>query len=317
MGNHVFNVTVVLFWLATMGWLVVAKVLPPMRVGEPPSYRSILAESQRQLPVCWSIHLEDRPIGWAANRLVRRADGISELHSRVYLQDLPLDELAPGWLANVLKPVLRDLGPLDIDKQSSLVVDPLGRLVGFESHVRIAEIRDAIKVQGQIEGSSLKLTVQSGEMPHKFERYLPPNALVTDELSPQTSLPGLRVGQSWTVPLYSPFRPPTSPIEVLQARVERAEAFTWDGARVASKLIVYRGDPGSGLSGDEARGRMWVRDDGMVLRQEVTVLRSRLNFLRLPDRQAARLANALGSDWSGTPDVEMTNEILGIATECP
>ena len=38
MGNHPFNVIVVLFWLATMSWLIVAKVLPPMRVGEPPSY---------------------------------------------------------------------------------------------------------------------------------------------------------------------------------------------------------------------------------------------------------------------------------------
>ena len=95
MGNHPFNVIVVLFWLATMSWLVVAKVLPPLRVGEPPSYRSILDQSQKQLPVCWNIRLQDKSIGWAANRVERRPDGITELVSRVYLQDVPLDRFAP------------------------------------------------------------------------------------------------------------------------------------------------------------------------------------------------------------------------------
>jgi hypothetical protein len=314
MGNHPFNVIVVLFWLAMMGWLVVAKVVPPMRVGEPPSYQSILDESLRQPAVCWSIRIGDRPVGWAANKLARRSDGITEIYSRVYLQNLPLDELAPGWLLSVLRPALRELGPLDVDKKSKVVVDPLGRLVGFESRVRIADIPDAIKVQGKIEGSALKLSVQSGDMPQKLEHFLPPHALVLDELSPHTVLPGLRVGQSWTVPLYSPFRPPTSPIEILQARVESAERFTWCGQPVDSKLIVYRGDPGSGLSSDESRGRMWVRDrDGVVLAQEVTVLRSRMQFSRLPEQKSAQIAEALGDDWSGALTDELADELLDVA----
>jgi hypothetical protein len=57
MGNHSFNVIVVLFWFATMSWLVAAKIVPPLRVGEPPDYASILQESTHQPPVCWSIHL--------------------------------------------------------------------------------------------------------------------------------------------------------------------------------------------------------------------------------------------------------------------
>ena len=247
MGNHPFNVIVVLFWFATMSWLVAAKILPSMRVGEPPNYTSIVADSVDQPPVCWRIQLQDRTIGWAASKIERRKDGITDLYSRVYLGELPWEELAPGWLAGVLKPVLTDLGPLDIDKKSHLVIDPLGRPVEFESRVRVANLADAIRVHGQIEGSSLKLAVQSGDFSHRFEHSLPTNALLTDELSPQALLPGLRVGQTWTVPLYSPFRAFNDPMEMLQAVVEREDKITWGGESVRSRVIVYRSDPGSGI----------------------------------------------------------------------
>src|ERR1700674_124463 len=182
MGNHPFNVIVILFWFATMGWLVVAKILPPVLIGEPPNYSSILKETHEQPSVCWSIRLQDRVIGWAATKIVPRDDGITNLYSRVYLDEFPLREIAPGWLAAVLKPVLQDFGQLDIEKKSRVVVDPLGRLVSFESRVRVADIPDAIKVEGQVEGTSLKLSVQSGEIPYKQERYLPQDSLVVDEL---------------------------------------------------------------------------------------------------------------------------------------
>ncbi len=288
MGNHPFNVIVVLFWLATMSWLVVAKVLPPLRVGEPPSYRSILDQSQKQLPICWNIRLQDKSIGWAANRVERRPDGITELVSRVYLKDVPLDRFAPPWLGKVLRSMLGRMGPLDIDKTSRMVVDPLGRLVGFESRLKIADIPDAIKLQGQIDGATLHLAVQSGEVSCKLEQALPPNALVADELSPQTRLPGLRVGQTWTMPLYSPFSPPTSPIEILAARVEQSQQFSWAGKPVLTRVVVYRSDAGAGLGSGEVRGRMWVREDGLVLAQEIVLLRSRFQFVRLSDERCRK-----------------------------
>jgi len=310
MGNHPFNVIVVLFWLATMGWLAVAKILPPLRVGEPPSYVSILKESLDQPPVCWSIRLQDRSIGWAASRVARRKDGITDLWSRVYLAELPLDDIVPSWVGAVLRPMLQNLGPMDVDKKSRLIVDPLGRLVGFESKVRVANLLDAIKVQGQIEGAMLKLTVQSGEVSYKLERYLPPDALMTDEMSPQTHMPGLRVGQTWTVPLYSPFRPPNSPMEILQATVEREDRMTWESQPINSRIIVYRNDPGSGHAGDEIRGRVWVRDDGLVLRQEVTVFKSRLQFVRLPEAQAEKIWKTLGDDWMGNLPGPVAKKLL-------
>ncbi len=88
------------------------------------------------------------------------------------------------------------------------------------------------------------------------------------------------------MPLYSPFRAPHSPLDILQATVEREDRCRWGNGTVATRLVVYRGDPGSGRGGDETRGRMWVRHDGVVLRQEVTVFKTPIQFERLPESQA-------------------------------
>jgi hypothetical protein len=310
MGNHPFNVIVILFWLAAMSWLVVAKIVPPLRVGEPPNYASILEQGVDQPPVCWSIRMHDRAIGWAANKVVRRKDGITELYSRVYLGQFPWDDIAPGWLENVLKPMLSNFREMDVDKKSKLVVDPLGRLVGFESRVRVGNLPNAIKVSGQMEGSILKLSLQSGEFSHKGDHYLPPNALTSDELSPQANMPGLSVGQTWTVPLYSPFRSPNSPMEILQATVDRQDQLTWNGKSVKAHVIIYRDDPGSGLTSSEPRGRVWVRDDGVVLRQEVAIFRSHVHFVRLSEDRAEEIWRALGPDWNDALPAPVAKQLL-------
>jgi len=309
MGNFQSNVIVVLFWCATMTWLVVAKIVPTMRVGEPPSYASILKAGSDDPPVCWQIQLNDKTIGWAANKMVRRKDGITDLYSRVYLAKLPWEELAPGLLSSVLRPVMVNLGPMDVDKKTRLVIDPLGRLVEFESRVRLGNLDNAIKVQGQVDGGTLKLTAQSGELPYKFEKHLPANSLMNEELSPQVRMPGLRVGQAWTVPLYSPFRAANSPLEILQAVVERQERLTWGGEPLPCHVIVYRGDAGS-PSGAEVRGRMWVDPEGLVLRQEASILGSHMHFIRLGNEVAATVSEALGDDWTADLPARIGKQML-------
>ena len=60
-----FSAVVVLFWLSTMSWLFVAKVLRPLRDGEPPNYRTVLQElaEHAEGPVAWRISLDGHPIG--------------------------------------------------------------------------------------------------------------------------------------------------------------------------------------------------------------------------------------------------------------
>ena len=57
------------------------------------------------------------------------------------------------------------------------------------------------------------------------------------------------------------------------------------------------GNTGSGCGVVVCRGM--VRGDGVVLRQEINIFGSRLQFIRLPDRPAENIWRALGDDWSG------------------
>ena len=153
--------------------------------------------------------------------------------------------------------------------------------------------------------------MQSGEVVYKADRYLPPGAFVTDELLPQTMLPGLRVGQTWTTPVYNPFLPKENPMEILQVEVERTDKTLWNGEPVPAMLVVYRSDSGSSLaSHHEARGKLWVRPDGMVLKQEMRFLSSPLWFVRLTDEHGARVAEALGKDWHADFPAWRAKELL-------
>lgn len=303
MYSRWFNVAVVGFWLLTMGWLVRAKILPSLVVGDPPTYRTILADRKTQnSPVTWSISLNDGPLGWAEARNRVLDNGVTEMRSHVRINRLPLAEITPGWMNSLLNLWAgpREFSELElsVDVQSSLEIDPLGRPIGFYSRALLGDEGvlpndtrlDAlvvpgtvqVTIQGVVEGSQLKLKVRTGQLVYNTKAYLPPNALMSDALSPQSSLPNLKVGQSWTMPVYSPLRPPTAPVEVLQATVEREEHILWQEHLVGTYVVVFRSDPGAELSGNQAaRAKAWVHSDGTVLKQEVMLMSNRLTFERL------------------------------------
>ncbi len=297
MHSRLFNITVIAIWLGTMSWLLVSKVLPPLWVGDPPNYRSIVTaeENARPEPVCWSIHWNDELLGWAVSEVVPIKDGMTELQGRVYFGDVPLNEMVPRLLEPLVQPIVRQFGSIDLDARSRVEIDPLGRLTGFDSHVRLATLKDAVRVQGRVDGSQLKLSLQWGESLYRTERTLPPDALVGDELSPLAQLPGLKLGQAWTMPVYSPLRPGRDTMEILHAKVERHEPLIWNGKSVDTLLVVYRPDPGATLlASPEPRSRLWVASNGFVLQQEVTVLNSRLQFVRLSPDHSERMVELLG-----------------------
>ena len=303
MYSRWFNLAVLGFWLLTMGWLVRAKILPSLVVGEPPTYRTILANDKAlQAPVSWTISLNDVPLGWAEARNRVLDNGVTEMRSHVRITRLPLAEITPGWMNSLLN-VLAGSGEwselrLAVDAHSSLEIDPLGRPIGLYSRALLGDESamppesqsDAqvvpgtvqIMLQGAFEGSQLKLKVRTGQVVYNTTAYLPPNALLGDALAPQSRLPDLKVGQSWTMPVYSSLRPPTAPVEVLQATVERREPIVWREHVVSTYLVVFRSDPGVELSSNQtARAKAWVHSDGTVLKQEMNLMSARLTFERL------------------------------------
>jgi len=280
------QLVITLFWLATMTWLTVEKILPPLRRGEPPSFHSVYANVEASTrPIVWSVTWNGSPMGWATTQATHPTAGMTEINSHVHFSRIPVEEMAPVWMRGVVHSAMAPLGEqIEMDAFNRMEIDPLNRLTAFRSSIRISSVPQEIVMQGSVDGSMLKLRVDAGELTYNTERYMPHDALIGDELSPQCQLPGLHAGQRWTVPVYNPLRPPDSPMEILQANVEGPESIIWNGESASALVVVYRSDSGAAFgSSSAARGKMWVDATGTVLRQEIDLLGSKLAFNRLPE----------------------------------
>lgn len=285
MMSRWFNVVVCLFWLTTMSWLVSAKVVPSLIVGEPPTYRTMFAGAERQAneaTVGWNIFWDEQKVGEAASTSRRNVDGVLQIESRVDLDRVPLDKLSPlrlGAVVGMLDGIPREI---DMTVETMFEIDPLGRLGGFESLLKVGTFRDTVRLRGIVEGNELLLNLTSGGFHYATRANLPADSVVSDSMSPHANLPGLRQDQHWTVPVYSPFHPPNRPMEVLHAVVERREPIVWDGRLVNAWLVVYRDDEHANRKNDDSpRGRIWVHPDGRVLRQDAEMMSGWLRFERM------------------------------------
>jgi hypothetical protein len=186
------------------------------------------------------------------------------------------------------------------DVTSSLLVDALGQPASFQSKLVLGDSPVAglieesgpfvfkVFVMGVVEGKKLRLdikvSINQGDFAYEPTVYIHPGAVLGDAFSPQSMLPGLRVGQRWTVPVYNPLVDQVAPVEVLQAHVAEEETLLWAGRSVSTLVVVLRADSGGSLSNQRLeRGRMWVAAGGLVLRQEAMLGSSRIVFERLPD----------------------------------
>jgi hypothetical protein len=291
MHSRTFSTTVCLFWLVSMTWLVSQKVLPSLRIGQPPNYRTIL-DAQKQNPVVgWRLAFNKHDLGWALSEIKEQENGMMEVGSRVHFRQLPLAELTSIMSRVFNRLIERNAPQLSLDAQSTLLIDGLGKIVRFDSTIRTSVIPDPIRIQGIVDGSQMQISIDFKDFSTKKEVYLPQNAIMGDALSPQSQLPNLREGQTWTVPSFSPFRSASAPMEIQIAKVEGRELITWDDRIVDTWLVVYRSDPGQGFrSSQSPRDKLWVADDGRVLQQQTTIFDSTMNFTRMTDTNAEQLA---------------------------
>jgi hypothetical protein len=291
-----FNIAVLVLWLSTMGWLVTQKVLPPLLIGEPPKYQTVLEATSGgpDEPIAWSLAINNKPLGWAKSETTTEGDGLVKLTSQVHLDRFPLAELAPSWLTNMLDPEGTSQSDMRIDMKTTVeLVEE--KLQGFQTVVDLGSLKNAILIGGKVEGKYLHLSVRAGDIPYARSHELPGDTLIGDGLSPRARLARLRLGQTWTEPVYSPFHQPNSPMQILQAKVEYQEPLAWNGAVINTLVVVYRNDPGAERNGSRmTRGKAWVREDGVVLKQEVQLMGSRLVFTRLPRGQQPGDALAQG-----------------------
>ncbi|MCG8584496.1 MAG: hypothetical protein MI757_07285 [Pirellulales bacterium] len=295
-----FSITfVVVFWLITMTWLMWTKVLPPLLVGEPPDYKAIVDQHEEDsLPAAWVVSCNGQRFGVAANRL-ERGKQMTRIHSYVKFDRLPLEEIP--FLATAVATQLPQLARSEIRAHNTLLIDSLGRLVDLDSRLSINDV-EVLRFFGMMNAGQMRITVASDFLAQQktFDLPISAKSLLGDQLSPQDRLPGLHVGQKWTVPVYSVMgalfqQDGESPVEIAQARVLREELIHIGKKKVSTLLVVLGSDSGAGDR--EEKGRMWVDKDGVVLRQEMTFFGAKLRFQRCDAATSLKIFESIQHEW--------------------
>lgn len=302
-----FTPIVVVFWCLTSGWLLVEKILPSLSPGSPPGYQAMYTSEAGLIPVAWTVQWDDRPLGWAIAESQRTPLGGLLVDSRMHFDRLPLDEIVPAWTSLLVRKVLPKEGGLTFDARGRLTIDAAGELRSFMSIVNIPGSTEQVLLNGTVDSGTVRVHVQAGEMRYETTRNLPDEMMIGDELSPQATMTGLYEGRRWTIPVYSPLRAGSSPIEILHAEVGPEETIYWEGRLVRVHPVVYREDP---TGHREPRSRLWVDRTGRVLRQEATLLGSKLAFVRRSDEAAARLAATLQEEGRTAGEQPPTKEAV-------
>ena len=273
-----------------MGWLVSEKVLPPLLLGDPPSRRSILEARRGEPAVSWQLLCNNRPVGWAKSAAARLPDGGTRIDNHVHFDDLPVDQFAPSWLRGIYhmtKGAVKSRSGITTDVANTLMIDASNRLSNIESTISFSPSGREISMRGVVEDGTLDLSVRSLDISFKTQIPIDDEALLCDALSPIARLPGLFEGQAWTISVLAPLKYPNRLHGILQAKVEGFERINWNGRPRGAWLVVYRDIPGSspGTAG-KARGKLWVRRDGVVLKQEMSILNSSMTFVRLAGEES-------------------------------
>jgi hypothetical protein len=76
----------------------------------------------------------------------------------------------------------------------------------------------------------------------------------------------------------------------MRATVEEKEPIYWNSEIYDAWVVVYRGDPGAGFAAKSGnRGKLWVLDDGTVIKQQAMIFDSILSFVRMSAAETAHL----------------------------
>ena len=162
-----------------------------------------------------------------------------------------------------------------LDAESRLEIDPLNRLSGFRSVIRVPGISEPIVLEGVAEAGRLKMRVDAGSMTLSDAWSVPLDSLFRDELSPPDDVAlHARQGRTWTTPLCNPLS--NSDGQFCRRASRGTELISWNGTAVDTLLVVYRvrvPDRRSALALHSGAG-LWVDHYGTVLRQEASFLNS-------------------------------------------
>ena len=305
------TLTILAFWLATLGWFCHHELWPRLRPGQKPPYTIDLAQevSVADVPRRWDIFYNGISIGHANTWVEHdRTDDTYGLYTKCWFNDFHF---------NVDVPFLGHLGDLEVLRMESMYrVTRDGDLRAVDADIlaafhalrprerpgadrrRVAEglaLPPTIKghVEGVVkDGSFAPLwRVESEDLLGKQELHSDPVEVATGHsvlspLQPWNRLLDVQEDKRWHIRLFDPLMDSVGTlvpgaahavsVRELEAGVmQGTQDLSWHNADVPCLVIEYRGD---GIT-----GRTYVRkSDGLVLRQEMTRQDHRLALERVP-----------------------------------
>jgi hypothetical protein len=300
-----FVLAIVLFWLATTGWLFRRDLWPKLRPGQPPPFTIDLStEAQRQPAAYWTIYRNETKIGVAetVTRYNERDDTFS-FHGRIQRLDLGIMQMHA--MSGVYR-VTREGRLRDVSVQLSV------KLLAFP-------LQMSFRLEGEVRNDQFYATVElDAPQLGKVELELDPvpvaaNGSILNPLHPVNRIVGLRPGQHWRMPLVDPLRDALAAavektlgkslagsfgVRYLDAEVlAKTEPVRWEGSDWPCLVIEYTGDDGT-------LARTWVREsDGLVLRQLATLPGERLVLQRDDPSAAISIPAAQGNTTAPAPGV--------------
>lgn len=274
-----------------MGWLALTKLFPIMQSTAPPSgLVATMQASDEPIRERWEILWDDRAVGWSESVTQRHANDSATVENHVHFEQLPVSEMLRASFAP-LRLLFGSAGSADLnlsmDVVSTVKLNGDGRLAQLDSSIDMPGVGKLCDLHGHVEEGQLHVVVTGGESLGSDSRELyrgsidfPDTGSMSDGFAPQSRLTNLYVGQRWTFQSVRPF-PPNSPIQLVEARVKEERVVIWKHDLMTVHVVTYRPAGTTGLTSTRnSYGEMWVRRDGTVLRQTLTIAGMTVDFQR-------------------------------------
>ena len=230
--------------------------------------------------------------------------GVSQIDSLVEFERLPIRELMPPMLRMFLGHTIPE--ELSMTCRNTMYFDALGKLMNFHSTVDLPQwnpvdplviMTGTLRAEGLSDVLQLSVQVMASQI-HHAEIPLSEDTPWAEMLTPETQLPGLRLGQVWTIQTYNPLESAASTLNPLngglgektteelsgvrqlgnlaavqsltkiRAEVTSRESYVWNGETFSCFVVQYT-TADDDLSGKgQPVGRLLVAPDGSVLQEE-------------------------------------------------
>ncbi len=289
---------ILLFWLATAGYVVRRDVLPRLFADAPPPLLIDLAdEATQQAPTFWTVYRGDQKAGRLSTRMAydQQADTFRFVNT---YSDLRIDfDAGKLFQLAVQVPTLETAvtvgraGDLRAQEMHAKLIAKLG---GVPVATAVADVTGRVE-DGQLVGDC-KLQSPLGNLTQPLEPTPVPAGQVLNPLLPVNRLQDVRPGRRWLIREVDPLK---DAIEALVRQVAKqsdlAAGLLPPSGQRRELVAVVLADPetvprpeGPAVScwvieyrGDDIAARTWVsRQDGRVLRQEASGFGERLRFER-------------------------------------